>query len=224
MILDIKISSCKEASMGIFFRRKTVSVQTIRRLPQYLRILKQWHAYGREMASSTELSGQTHLPVIVVKKDLQAVQAPSKRRAGFLVQGTIKAIEKFLGWNNLSKAFLVGAGHLGGALLGFDGLKQHGLEIVAAFDTNAKRVGTEIHGVPVYHTTQLKTLIEEKGLKIAVLTVPGSAAQGITDTLVACGIKAIWNFAPVRLIVPPGVVVQQEDIAAGLAELCSKLQ
>ncbi len=203
--------------------RKKISIQTIRRLPQYLRILKQWHAYGREMASSTDLSHQTHLPVIIVKKDLQAVQAPSKRRAGFLVQGTIKAIEKFLGWNNLSKAFLVGAGHLGGALLGFEGLKQNGLEIVAAFDTNAKRVGTQIHGVPVYHTAQLKTLIEEKGLKIAVLTVPSTAAQGITDTLVACGIKAIWNFAPVKLKVPATVVVQQEDIAAGLAELCSKL-
>ena len=67
-------------------------------------------------------------------------------------------------------------------------------------------------------------LIEEKKLKIAVLTVPGAAAQGITDTLVACGIKAIWNFAPVKLAVAKGVVVQQEDIASGLAELCARLK
>lgn len=209
--------------MSLFSRKKTVGVQTIRRLPQYLRLLTQWHGYGREMASSTDLAEETHLPPIVIKKDLQAIGAPSKRRSGFKIKGTMEAIENFLGWDNLSKAFLVGAGHLGGALLGFDGLKQHGLELVAAFDTQPELVGGEIHGVPVYHTAQLKSMIEEKGLKIAVLTVPSAAAQGITDTLVECGIKAIWNFAPVKLTVPEGVVVQQEDIAAGLAELCSKL-
>lgn len=209
--------------MGLFFRKKPVSVQSIRRLPQYLRVLHQWHGYGREMASSTELCEETHVPAIVIKKDLQAVGAPSRKRSGFLVAGTIKAIEDFLGWNNLSKAFLVGAGHLGGALLGFEGLKKHGLEIVAAFDTHPERVGHEVHGVHVYHTAQLKRIIEEKDLKIAVLTLPGPAAQGITDTLVSCGIKAVWNFAPVKLHVPEDVIVQQEDIAAGLAELCSKL-
>lgn len=209
--------------MHFFSKKKIVSVQTIRRLPQYLRLLSKWHGYGREMVSSTDLAEETHVPPIVIKKDLQAIGAPSKRRAGFKIQGTIESIENFLGWDNLSKAFLVGAGHLGGALLGFDGLKQHGLELVAAFDTHPERVGTQIHGVPIYHTAQLKGMIESKGLKIAVLTVPAAAAQGITDTLVACGIKAIWNFAPVKLTVPEGVVVQQEDIAAGLAELCSKL-
>lgn len=112
---------------------------------------------------------------------------------------------------------------MGGALLGFEGLKNHGLEMVAAFDTRPERVGGSVHGVPVYHTAQLKSIIAEKDLKIAVLTVPKDAAQGLTDTLVDCGIKAIWNFAPIKLKVPQGVVVQQEDIGAGLAELCSKL-
>lgn len=204
--------------------KKSVSVQTIRRLPQYLRLLHEWHGYGRELASSTDLATATHLPPIVVKKDLQAVGAPSKLRAGFKVRGSIQAIENFLGWDNLKKAFLVGVGHLGGALLGFEGFKNHGLELLAAFDTSAERVGERVYGVQVYHTAQLKSVIEEKGLKIAVLTVPKEAAQGVTDTLVACGIKAIWNFAPVKLKVPRGVVVQQEDIGAGLAELCSKLQ
>ncbi len=209
--------------MRFFGHKKTVSVQTIRRLPQYLRLLQEWRGYGRELASSTDLADATHLPAIVVKKDLQAVGAPSKRRSGFKITGTIEAIENFLGWDNLKKAFLIGVGHLGGALLGFEGLKTHGLEMVAAFDTHPERVGTQIHGVPVYHTAQLKSMIESKGLKIAVLTVPKEAAQGLTDTLVDSGIKAIWNFAPVKLRVPEGVVVQQEDIGAGLAELCSKL-
>ena len=210
--------------MSLFSRRKPISVQTIRRLPQYLRIFYNFHAYGREMVSSTDLAEETHLLPIVIKKDLQAVGAPSKRRAGFKVAGTISVIEQFLGWNNLNKAFLIGVGHLGSALLGFNGFKNHGLEIVAAFDTEPDKVGQTIHGVPVYHTAQLTSIIEKQNLKIAVLTLPSSAAQGVTDTLIAAGIKAIWNFAPVNLKVPADVVVQKEDISSGLAELCAKLK
>ena len=210
--------------MSLFHRKKDISIQTIRRLPQYLRIFYNLHAYGRELVSSTALAEETQLLPIVIKKDLQAVGAPSKLRAGFKVAGTIAVIEKFLGWNNLNKAFLVGVGLLGAALLGFDGFKNHGLEIVAAFDTHPEKVGSAFHGVQVYHTAQLASVIEKQDLRIAVLTVPASAAQGITDTLVAAGIKAIWNFAPVNLTVPPGVVVQKEDISSGLAELCAKLK
>ncbi|MBO5911127.1 MAG: redox-sensing transcriptional repressor Rex [Elusimicrobiaceae bacterium] len=204
--------------------KKEISTQTIRRLPQYLRVFYRLHGYGRDLVSSTLLAQETHLLPIVIKKDLQAVGAPSKLRAGFKVAGTIQVIEKFLGWNNLNKAFLVGVGHLGAALLGFTGFKNHGLEIVAAFDTAPEKVGQAVHGVPVYHTAQLASRIERENLKIAVLTVPAASAQGITDTLLAAGIKAIWNFAPVRLEVPAGVVLQQEDISSGLAELCAKLK
>ena len=118
----------------------------------------------------------------------------------------------------------MGVGHLGAALLGFGGFKNHGLELVCAFDTAPDKVGSTVHGVPVYHTAQLAGVLARENLKIAVLTVPAAAAQGITDTLLSAGIKAIWNFAPVQLSVPAGVVVQQEDISSGLAELCAKLQ
>ena len=210
--------------MSIFHPHKDISVQTIRRLPQYLRIFYNLHGYGRELVSSTVIAEETHLLPIVVKKDLQAVGAPSKLRAGFKVAGTIEVIEKFLGWNNLNKAFLVGVGHLGAALLGFTGFKNHGLEIVAAFDTAPDKVGHTVHDVPVYHTAQLASIIEQENLKIAVLAVPADAAQGITDTLLSAGIKAIWNFAPIHLNVPKNVIVQQEDISSGLAELCAKLK
>ena len=103
--------------MSLFHRKKEISVQTIRRLPQYLRIFYNLHTYGRELVSSTTLAEETQLLPIVIKKDLQAVGAPSKLSAA------IEVIEKFLGWNNLNKAFLVGAGHLGSALLGFAGFK-----------------------------------------------------------------------------------------------------
>ncbi len=210
--------------MRLFHPKEGISTQTIRRLPQYLRVFYRLHGYGRELVSSTTIAEETHLLPIVVKKDLQAVGAPSKLRAGFKVAGTIKIIEQFLGWNNLNKAFLVGVGHLGAALLGFDGFKNHGLEVVAAFDTNPDKVGKTVHGVPVYHTAQLASVISQENLKIAILTVPAAPAQGITDTLLSAGIKAIWNFAPVHLSVPENVIVQQEDISSGLAELCAKLK
>lgn len=210
--------------MSLFYPKKDISIQTIRRLPQYLRIFYNLHEYGRELVSSTVLAQEIHLLPIVVKKDLQAVGAPSKLRAGFKVAGTIKVIEQFLGWNNLNKAFLIGVGHLGEALLGFTGFKNHGLEIVCAFDTSPDKVGQHVHGVPVYHTAQLASRIAQENLKIAILTVPSSCAQGITDTLIENDIKAIWNFAPIHLAVPATVIVQQEDISAGLAELCARLK
>lgn len=203
---------------------RVISIQTIRRLPQYLRIFYNFHAYGRDLVSSTTLAEETHLLPIVIKKDLQSVGAPSKLRAGFKVAGTIRVIERFLGWNNLNKAFLVGVGHLGEALLGFDGFQAHGLQLVAAFDVNPDKVGHSVHGVPVYHTAQLSGIIREQSLKIAVLTLPATAAQGVTDTLVSAGIRAIWNFAPVNLEVPPDIVVQKEDLSSGLAELCARLK
>ena len=210
--------------MGLFHHKKDISVQTIRRLPQYLRIFYNLHAYGRELVSSTALAEETHLLPIVIKKDLQAVGAPSKLRAGFKVAGTIAVIEKFLGWNNLNKAFLVGAGHLGAALLGFDGFKNHGLEIVAAFDTHPELVGNSLHGVRVYHTAQLASVIEKENLKIAILTVPAAAAQGITDTLVAAGIQAIWNFTPSRIKASNDIVIQNTSIYAHLAVMYNRLE
>ena len=210
--------------MGSIYPKKDISIQTIRRLPQYLRVFYRLHGYGRELVSSTLLAQETHLLPIVVKKDLQAVGAPSKLRAGFKVSGTIQVIEKFLGWNNLNKAFLVGVGHLGAALLGFTGFKNHGLEIVSAFDIDPKKVGHNVQGIPIYHTAQLASMIARENLKIAILTVPAASAQGITDTLLAAGVRAIWNFAPIRLEVPAGVIVQQEDISSGLAELCAKIK
>ena len=210
--------------MAVFCLTKTISTQTVRRLPQYLRVFYRLHGYGRELVSSTFLAQEMHLLPIVIKKDLQAIGAPSKLRAGFKVGGTIQMIEKFLGWNHPNKAFLVGVGHLGSALLGFAGFKNHGLKIMAAFDTSPSKVGQTIQGIPVYHTAQLASIIKQKNLKIAILTVPAATAQGIADTLISAGIEAIWNFAAVQLEVPPGVVVQQEDISSGLAELCAKLK
>jgi redox-sensing transcriptional repressor len=135
----------------------------------------------------------------------------------------MKAIEDFLGWNNVSEAFLVGAGHLGAALLGYQGFKDYGLDIVAAFDNDPAKGGTEIHGKKVFPFRQLPQLVKRMGIKIGVMAVPASCAQEVAGSMIEAGIRAIWNFAPVRISVPAHIIVQHENLASSLAVLSKKL-
>ena len=123
----------------------------------------------------------------------------------------------------MHKAFLFGAGSLGRALLGDSGLHQFGLEIVAAFDVNPALVGTEVGGVPIFHTRDFVRKMAELRVDIGVLTVPISIAQQVTDEMVAGGIKAVWNFTPFRIRVPEHIVVQNTSLYAHLAVMFNRL-
>jgi len=123
----------------------------------------------------------------------------------------------------MHKAFLFGVGSLGGALLRNTGLQQFGLEIVGAFDINPELVGTEINGIPIYHSDEFEAKMKEASVNIGVLTVPISIAQEITDKMVAGGIKAVWNFTPFRIRVPEDIVVQNTSLYAHLAVMFNRL-
>ena len=123
----------------------------------------------------------------------------------------------------MHKAFLFGVGSLGGALLRDTGLQQFGLEIVGAFDINPELVGTEINGIPIYHSDEFEAKMKEASVNIGVLTVPISIAQEITDKMVAGGIKAVWNFTPFRIRVPEDIVVQNTSLYAHLAVMFNRL-
>ena len=132
-------------------------------------------------------------------------------------------MEHFLGFTDIHKAFLFGVGSLGGALLQDSGLKHFGLEIVAAFDVNPALVGTSLNGIPVFHSDEFVKKMQEYDVHIGVLTVPIEIAQCITDTMVAGGIKAIWNFTPFRIRVPENIVVQNTSLYAHLAVMFNRL-
>ena len=132
-------------------------------------------------------------------------------------------IEDFLGWNNTNDAYLVGVGNLGSALLGYLGFKEYGIHIIAAFDSDETKAGTEIHGKKVFHVGKLPEMIRRMGIKIGILTVPAHCAQELTDLLVEAGIHAIWNFSPVKIMVPQGIIVQHENLASSLVVLSKKL-
>jgi redox-sensing transcriptional repressor len=143
---------------------------------------------------------------------------------GYEIDNLLEVLEDFLGFTRVHKAFLFGAGRLGGALLNDSGLKQFGLEVVAAFDTNPRVVGHSIAGIPVYHINELEAKIKRYNVKIGILTVPIDSAQEVADKMVVWGIKAIWNFTPLRIRVPEKIVVQNTSLYAHLSLMFNRLE
>lgn len=196
---------------------------TIRRLPSYLRVLEQLKKEGEENVSATDIAKRLELKSIQVRKDLSNTGIVGRPKVGYEIDELRRHIRKFLGWDKVSEAFLVGAGALGSALLGYRGFEEYGLDIVAAFDVNPALVGSEIHGKKVLPIEKLPELIGRMGVCIGILTVPAEYAQEVTNSMVDAGIKGIWNFATSHLNVPEGVVVQNENLASGLAVLSVQL-
>jgi len=203
--------------------QRKAGIPTIKRLPQYLRILKDLEKQDVETVSTTFLAQELNIEPIVVRKDIASTGAEGKPRIGFTTKEAIKKIEHFLGWDNVTEAFLVGAGNLGSALMGYQGFQNHGLKIIAAFDKDDKKIGQEIHGIKVLSMEKLPNLAKRMHIHIGVICVDAEHAQEVSDIMVEAGIKAIWNFTPVKLKTPDDVVSQKEDLSSGLAVLSVKL-
>lgn len=196
---------------------------TLRRLPWYLSSAKLMKEKGGMYVSSTQISRQINIDASQIAKDLSYVNITGRTRVGYEVDLLISVLENFLGFSNLHRAYLFGVGSLGGALLCDSGLAHFGLKIVGAFDVNPELVGTEINGVPIYHTDEFRKRMETDRVKIGVLTVPISIAQEITDRMVEGGIMAVWNFTPFRIRVPESIVVQNTSLYAHLAVMFNRL-
>jgi redox-sensing transcriptional repressor len=203
--------------------RKTAGVPTLKRLPLYLRLLRKMKEAGDEYASGAVVARELGLDPIVVRKDLAITGAVGRPRLGFQMDEIISSIEEFLGWSNTTDAFLVGVGNLGTALLGYQGFEQHGMRIVAAFDSNPEMIGQTIHGKTILDVATLPTLAKRMHVQIGVITVTASVAQSVADAMVEGGIRGIWNFTPTKLTVPENVTLQREDLASSLAVLSHRL-
>lgn len=200
-------------------RQRVGNLASVKRLPTYLDLLRDMQESGRDIVSSNHIAEKLKVDAIQVRKDLAVTGISGKPKVGYYVPALVQAIEEFLGWNNTTEAFIVGAGNLGKALMGYQGFRRHGLNIVAAFDTDPEKVGSEAGGKQVLPLDKLGDLARRMHVGVGIITVPVEAAQAVADAMVKAGIKAIWNFAPVTLDVPPDVAVQNEDLAAGLAVL-----
>jgi redox-sensing transcriptional repressor len=203
--------------------KRIVSEPTLKRLPLYHRFLKEWQAGGHETVSCTDIGMELGLDPTQVRKDLESAGAVGRPRVGYGVSNLTDDLEQFLGWKNVNDAFLVGAGSMGSALMGYRKFEQCGLKIVAAFDSDPAKLGALIHGKHVLALDKLPNLAERMHILIGIITVPATEAQPVAELLVAGGIRAIWNFAPVRLRVPEEVIVHNEDLYCSLAALSQKL-
>ena len=203
--------------------QKKVSKSVLKRLPGYLAYLKGLPEDAPAHISATSLANALGMGEVQVRKDLAIVSDGGRPKIGYLRESLITDIEQFLGYDNTTDAVLIGAGKLGLALMGYSGFEEYGLNIQAAFDSNPVADKTE-DGQPIYPMTKLEHFCKVHKVLMGIITVPAAHAQEVADRLIACGVKAIWNFAPVHLDVPAHILVQNENMATSLAVLSVHLR
>ena len=201
-----------------------IPLPSIRRFPSYLRILMQKKDAGDRDISATLLAHELGLTAIQVRKDLASTGVEGRPKVGFSIEELIVAITHSLGWDNAAEALIIGAGNLGSALAAYNGFSAYGLSIAAIFDKDPGKIGKRIGHLTVLPVDTVNQYIKSHRVTIAVLAVPANQAQAAADMLVKCGIRGIWNFAPVNLRVPEDVVMQRTDLAASFAVLSVMLQ
>lgn len=198
---------------------ESISKAAFRRLPRYHQILNAFEGLGREYISSRELSEILEINETLVRKDMADLKIRGKQNQGYSINALRLRIEDFLGLQEITEALVVGAGHLGTALANYAGFEHYGLKIVGVFDSDPEKVGTRQGMHDVLPVSRLASVIQRKKVRMIILTVPREVAQGVTDTAIAAGVQAIWNFTPCELNVPPGVKVRNEQIVGGFMAL-----
>ena len=202
---------------------KKVSKAVLKRLPGYLAYLKSIQDQEYPYISATALANALGMGEVQVRKDLASVSDGGRPKIGYLRDSLIDDIEQFLGYDNTTDAVLIGAGKLGQALLDYKGFEEYGLNVLAAFDIKPSKDFTD-GGKPILNIDKLEQFCRAHKVLMGIITVPDSHAQAVCDRLIDCGIKAIWNFAPIHLEVPAHILVQSENMATSLAVLSMHLQ
>lgn len=196
---------------------------TLRRLPWYLAYVSMLRQEGIATVSSRRLAEDLAVDASQIAKDLSFINVKGKTRIGYDVAELESALNQYLGFANGHNAVMVGAGSLGAALMRDSGLHRYGLNIVAGIDTNPDICSGDIDGIPVFPPGELPALVKRLDVQIGVIAVPVEQAQDVADSLVAAGIKALWNFTPRRIRVKPGVVVSNTSIYSHLAVMYNRL-
>lgn len=192
---------------------------TIERLPLYYRCLVKISKMDIDVVSSKELGDRIGVPSTQVRKDLSYYGEFGRRGVGYEVKALLKHLERILGLDNYWPIILVGAGNLGRALVNYEGFRKLGLEIKAVLDADLNKIGNSIFGIPVQSMKVLPQVVRENGVEMGIIAVPAVFAQEVADQMVEAGIKAIWNFAPTRILVPEDVEVRNEDLSVGIVGL-----
>ena len=199
--------------------KKIISQATIDRLPLYFRTLRLVEEEEMPIISSEELGRRLDITPEQIRKDLATFGQFGRKGIGYDVRDLKNNIGNILGLQNNWRLAIVGVGHLGGALANYVNFAPMGFSVVALLDINKEIIGSEVNGIKIESSTRMKQVIKRKNVDIGVITVPASAAQGVADNLIAAGVKGLWNFAPIKLTVPQGIPLVNEDLSVGLSAL-----
>jgi redox-sensing transcriptional repressor len=190
------------------------------RLAEYYRVVSHLASSGRRYISSQELGKITSHSAAQVRKDLSCFGSFGSPGVGYYAADLSKQLGKILGKQKLKKVLLVGVGHLGNALFGYNRLRLEGFHVVALFDNDVRKIGRKIGGTEIRPMEDVKKIAASQGIDIGIVTVPASSAQRVVDQLIECGIRAILNFAPTTVSAPKEIAVQNVDLSIELDRLC----
>lgn len=191
----------------------------IGRLPVYLRALQRMADNGLKTTSSQELGEHVGISAAQIRKDISQFGEFGKQGTGYSIEFLIDKLREILKVDRIWDVVVVGAGDLGHALANYNGFQNRGFRVVAIFDNDKNKVGQKIGDFTVEDTATMNEKIKSLGVKIAMMTVPASAAQDVADKLAQAGIKSILNYAPVNVTVPNSVKVQYSDPATNLQRM-----
>ncbi len=198
---------------------RKIAESTVRRLSLYLRFLEEFEEQGMETVSSEALASRGGTTSAQVRKDLSFFGSFGKRGLGYSVGELVRRLREILGLGRTYRVAMIGAGKIGSALVQYRGFKQRGFDIVAIFDADSSKVGRNWNGLTVRDSKELEAQLKNQSVDIAVIVTPADAAQAVADKVVALGVKAILNFAPIQLMVPDDVVVKTVNLALELETL-----
>jgi redox-sensing transcriptional repressor len=196
----------------------------VSRLPRYLQSLQRMRQAGQLTTSSQDLSAKIGISAAQIRKDFSQFGEFGKQGTGYSISFLIEQLEKILKVNLVWDIALVGVGDLGHAIARYQGFTNRGFKISAIFDNDPVRIGTKIGDFVVQDSAQMIPIIQNLGIKVAMLTVPASVAQAVAETLVESGIKAILNYAPIVLNLPPGIRIEYIDPIIQLQHMTFYLQ
>ena len=195
--------------------------KVINRLTMYHFILEDMRE-DEKYISSTRFANLLNIDNSQVRKDLKYIDNQGKCRVGYEVKELKRKIEECLGFKKTKDAFVVGAGNLGSALAKYDGFKDYGLNVLAMFDKDSKKIGTTINGKEVFDISKVGNLVSRLGVDMAILTVPREYAQGTANYLAGAGIKYIWNFTPCVLDLPKDVKIWNENLIGSFLQFTNR--
>jgi redox-sensing transcriptional repressor len=212
----IEIARTGNDKPGIEKPGEKLSLGVAARLSRYLQVLTQARKMGKQTISSQELADYTHVNSTQIRRDLSGFGKFGKRGVGYNVDSLVSQIRKILRTSGQHNIALFGAGHLGTAIATSDIFADHGFRVVAVFDNDEDKVGTRIGQLEVRSKSELRDVIDEEDIVVAVLAVPAAAAQELADEVADAGVKIIFNYSDALIHVPPEVTVHTSSPAVDL--------